>query len=230
MRARIFLATLALVATVGTGVAASAQGSSTERRFSARIDNEWFPLRPGTTYVYSGAKEGVPARDVVTVTHTTITIEGVPCRVVHDRLYLRGRLAERTSDWYSQDRLGNVWYFGEATAEVDRKGRVASTEGSWRAGGDGARPGILMLAHPRVGKTYRQEFYKGQAEDFARVVGVFRSLVGGGPQAVLTAEWTPLEPGNLDHKLYGRGIGTLVERAVKGPDEHLELQSVRRGT
>ena len=87
--------------------------------------------------MYRGVKDGRQARDVVTVAHATKTIDGVPCAVVQDRLYLGGRLEERTTDWYTQDRQGNVWYFGESTAELDRHGRVTSTEGSWRAGRDG---------------------------------------------------------------------------------------------
>ncbi len=199
-------------------------------RFSSRIDNQWFPLKPGTTYVYSGAEEGKRSRDVVRVTHVTITIAGVECRVVRDVLYLGGRLAERTTDWYAQDESGNVWYFGEQTAELDRRGRVTSTEGSWRTGEGGAKPGILMPARPQLGKAYRQEFYKGHAEDYARAVGIFRTVTAPGmSNALLTEEWSPLEPGVLDHKLYVRGIGNVVERTVKGGDEHLELQSVRRG-
>jgi hypothetical protein len=232
MRTRMILSTLALVAALGGGASASAQTSRDAldpARFSPRVDNEWFPLVPGTTYVYSGAKDGIPGRDVVTVTRATTTIAGVRCRVVRDRLYLRGRLAERTIDWYAQDRSGNVWYFGEATAELDKRGQVSSTEGSWRTGVGGARPGIVMLAHPKVGRSYRQELFKGQAEDHARVIGVFSSVTQGGAQAVLTEEWTPLEPGVLDHKLYTRGIGNIVERAVKGGAEYLELESVRRG-
>ena len=68
--------------------------------------------------------------------------------VVRDMLYLRGRLEERTTDWYSQDAKGNVWYFGEKTAELDKNGKVKSTAGSWTAGVAGARAGIFMFAHP----------------------------------------------------------------------------------
>jgi hypothetical protein len=209
---------VAAVAAAALAVAAPGQGPG---RFSAQVDNPWFPLTPGTTYVYTGVKDGKPARDVLTVTRQTRTIRGAPCVVVEDRLYLRGRLAERTTDWYSQDRQGNVWYFGEATAELDARGRVTSTEGSWQAGLDGAEPGIYMPAHPRVGQSGRQELYKGHAEDHFRVVGLFAN-------ALLTDEWTPLEPGALGRKLYVRGVGTVVERAVKGGDEYLELISVRR--
>ncbi|MGZ4396326.1 MAG: hypothetical protein ACXVZ2_13300, partial [Gaiellaceae bacterium] len=133
--------------------------------FVARVDNPWFPLTPGTTYFYTGVKDGHPSRVVTTVTHRTAVIAGVRCTVIDDRGYESGRLAERTTDWYAQDRLGNVWYFGESTAELDAKGRVTSTEGTWRAGVDGARAGIYMPAHPRVGQSYAQEFYKGHAQD-----------------------------------------------------------------
>jgi hypothetical protein len=232
MRTRIALTTLGLVLALGTGTTASARSSASAldpARFTTRIDNQWFPVIPGTTYVYTGIEGGARARDVVSVGRETITIAGVRCRVVHDRLYRRGKLAERTEDWYAQDRSGNVWYFGEDTAELDSKGHVTSTEGSWTAGVKGAKPGIVMLAHPVVGKSYRQEFFKGQAEDFARVIGVFRAIRGGGEaQTVLTEEWTPLEPGVLDHKLYARGIGNVVERTVKGGDDNLELTSLRR--
>src|SRR5262245_60987601 len=229
MRMPVLLTTLVLALALGAGASAQSSPTLDPARFTTRIDNEWFPVVPGTTYVYTGVEGGGPARDVLTVQRTTISIAGVRCRVVRDLLYRRGRLAERTSDWYAQDRSGNVWYFGEATAELDRKGRVTSTEGSWKTGVGAAKPGIVMLARPVVGRAYQQEFYKGQAEDFARVIGVFRRVLGGGPQTVLTEEWTPLEPGVLDHKLYARGIGNVVERTVKGGDDDLELTSIRRG-
>jgi len=197
--------------------------------FAARVDNPWFPLLPGSRYVYRGVKDGRPSRDVVTVAHRTATIDGVPCVVVDDRLYIRGHLAERTTDWYTQDRQGNVWYFGEDTAELDARGRVTSTEGSWRAGVDGARPGIFMRAHPRVGQGGQQEYLKGQAEDSYRVVALFRKVAAGsGPNALLTRETTPLEPGVVDHKLYVRGIGTVLEQTEKGGDERNELVSFTR--
>ncbi len=199
-------------------------------RFSARVDNQWFPLRPGTRYVYTGVKDGRPARDVVTVTHRTATIAGVPCVVVEDRLSLRGRLAERTTDWYSQDTRGNVWYLGERTAELDERGNVRSTSGSWQAGVHGARAGIYMPAQPRVGQSFQQEFSRGEAEDRFTVIGLFATVSGPRRRnALLTQESTPLEPGAIDHKLYVRGIGTVLEQAERGGNERLELVSVTRG-
>jgi len=191
--------------------------------FSTHVTNPWFPLEPGTRWVYTGVKDGKPSRDVVTATHATKTIDGVPCVAVHDILYLRGRLEERTTDWYSQDSKGNVWYFGENTAELDRHGHVTSTEGTWLTGVHGAKAGIFMPANPRVGQTGRQEFLKGHAEDHFKVVAIF------GNKMLLTQETTPLEPGVLDHKFYVRGIGTVLEQTEKGGNERNELVSVTRG-
>ena len=232
MNTKLLLLALAGILALAVGATASARTARSTidpSRFSTRIDNPWFPLVPGTTYVYAGVDGDMRSRDVVTVTHGTVSVTGIRCRVVRDLLYHDGRLAERTTDWYAQERSGDVWYFGEQTAELDAKGRVTSTEGSWQAGVSGARAGIIMLAHPRVGKAYQQEFFKGHAEDFARVIGLFRGVAGStSGTMLLTAEWTPLEPGVLDHKLYVRGLGDVVERTVKGGNEYLELQSVRR--
>ena len=191
--------------------------------FSAHVDNVWFPLRPGTRWIYTGVKDGSPSRDVVTVLHGTTKIDGVPVVAVHDLLYLRGRLEERTTDWYSQDSRGNVWYLGENTAELDKHGHVTTTEGTWKTGVHGAKAGIYMPAHPRVGQSGRQEFLKGHAEDFFKVVRLFAGRM------LLTEEWTPLEPGVLDHKFYVRGVGTVLEQTEKGGDERNELVSVTKG-
>ena len=199
---------------------------------SERVTNPWFPLKPGTTYVYRGVKDGKPARDVYTVSRSVTTIDGVRCAVVDDRLYLAGRLAERTTDWYTQDRAGNVWYYGESTAELDAAGKVTSTQGTWQTGRDGAKPGIFMPARPRVGLSFRQEYYKGHAEDHFRVLDLNSSVqtpAASSTHALLTQEWTPLEPGILDHKLYVRGVGTVLEQTERGGDERDELVSVTRG-
>jgi hypothetical protein len=198
-------------------------------RFSAHVDNPWFPLLRGTRWVYAGLKDGKPTRDIVTVTRQTKRIEGVPCIAVHDRLYMGGRLEERTTDWYSQDSHGNVWYFGENTAELDAHGHVTSTEGTWKAGVNGGQPGIYIPGHPRLGQTGLQEFLKGHAEDHFKIIGLFDTVAPPGKaNTLLTKEWTPLEPGVIDHKMYVRGIGTVLEQSQSGPNERNELISVRR--
>jgi hypothetical protein len=199
--------------------------------FSARVDNPWYPLVAGSTYVYRGVKDGHPSRDVLTATHRIETIDGVPCRVVEDRLYVSGYLGERTTEWYSQDAQGNVWYFGENTAELTKSGHVTSTSGTWRAGVDGAKPGVFMFAHPVIGQAGQQELYKGQAQDQFRVLSLHASVAVpyiSSTKALLTREWTPLEPGVIDHKLYVRGIGTVLEQTVKGGSERAALVSFKR--
>jgi hypothetical protein len=223
----------ALLMLLGAGTAFAQLSTQSKRLgFRARVTNPWFPLRPGSVYHYRGVKDAQPSTEVMTVTHRIKVIDGARCVVVSDLLYLRGRLAERTTDWYTQDSKGNVWYFGEKTAELDAKGRVKTTSGSWMAGVNGAKPGIFMFSRPRVGVWARQEYYKGEAEDHFKVLSMHTSVSVpyiSSTHAMLTKEWTPLEPGVIDHKYYVRGIGTVLERTAKGPLERNELVSFRRG-
>jgi hypothetical protein len=218
-------AALLALAVVAAGCGA---GHQTQSRFSARVTNPWFPLVPGSVYRYRGVKDGEPSREVMRVTHRTRTIDGAQTVAVSDLLYLRGKLEERTTDYYSQDTDGNVWYFGEDTAELDRNGNVKDTSGSWLTGKDGARPGIFMYARPQVGQSARQEFLKGEAEDHFQVVRLGQHVTVPFKRfgnVLLTKEWTPLEPGVLDHKFYARGIGTVLEQTVHGGNERNELVS-----
>jgi hypothetical protein len=235
-RAAVLAVAACLCAACGSGgnrSSAAVQAPASEpRTFVRKIDNPWLPFKPGTVWVYRGVKDGKASRDVVRVTTATRLIDGVRCTAVSDRLYLRGKLAERTTDWYAQDSRGNVWYYGEATAELDKSGRVTSTEGSWRSGVGGAKPGLVMPAHPRVGQSARQEYYKGHAEDHFQVLSLSATVrvpYVASKHALLTKEWTPLEPDVLDHKVYVRGIGMVEEREVKGGDEHAALVSLRHG-
>src|SRR4051794_39862183 len=132
-------------------------------RFVEVIDNPWMPWPRGTTWVFTGKTEDGTERTVVTVTDKTKVVQGVRTVVVHDVVHVDGKLLEDTDDWYAQDTAGNVWYFGEDTKEYD--GAKVDTSGSWEAGVDGAKAGIVMLAEPAPGKAYRQEYDKGEAED-----------------------------------------------------------------
>lgn len=238
MRRAVVLTTAALVlAGAGTAVATrdSAAMPGSPAGFtstSARVTNAWFPLKPGTIAVYAGVKDRLSAVDVFKVTRKTQVIDGVRCVVIDDRLYLAGRQAERTTDWYAQDKAGNVWYFGEATEELNPNGTIKSTAGSFQAGRNGARQGIFMPAKPRVGASGQQEFSKGNAEDHFKILSLSAQIStpgGSSRRALLTQETTPLEPGVLDHKTYLRGIGTVLEATIRGGDERLELVSFNRG-
>jgi hypothetical protein len=239
------MATLAVAATVAAGASTEAaiagQGPPAPKAShfghgSNRITNPWFPLARGSVYVYDGQKDGKQARDVMTVTRRTRTIAGIRAAVVADRLFLNGILAERTTDWYAQDRRGTVWYLGEATAELDANGKVTSTEGSFLNGRDGAKGGIFMPAHPRVGYSGQQESFKGQAEDRFRILDMATSVntpAVSSQNAMLTEEKTPLEPAVVDHKYYVQGIGTVKEQQVAGAQpgqgEETQLVSFKAG-
>jgi hypothetical protein len=198
-------------------------------QFGPNVTNPWFPLRPGTTYVYAGTKDGQRAIDVFAVSSKTRIIDGVRTRVVNDRLYLNGVLHERTTDYYAQDRCGNVWYFGEDTAELDAHGRVVSRDGSFHAGVAHAQPGVFMQAKPELGRRFRQEWSPGNAEDQFKVISRNASTTvpaGTFRHALRTQETTALEPAVVDNKYYARGIGQVLEVAVKGPLERLSLVDV----
>ena len=175
--------------------------------FTTTIDNQYFPLKPGTTFYYDGGAE----RDQMTVTSDTKKVMGVECVVVNDKAWENGKLIEQTYDWFAQDKEGNVWYFGEDTKEYEN-GKVTSTKGSWEAGVDGAKPGIIMQADPKVGESYRQEYYPGEAMDLARVLSIDASVTvpyGSFDHVLETKEWTPLQPGFFEKKYDVRGVGPL---------------------
>ena len=144
--------------------------------------------------------------------------DGVVARVVHDESRERGVPVEITDDYYAQDAKGTVWYMGEATTAYE-KGKPASTEGSWEAGVDGARPGVIMPAHPKVGMAYRQEFLKGHAEDHAKIVSLNERVkvpLRRFRHTLMTLETTPLEPDVLEAKFYARGVGRGARHRAVG--------------
>lgn len=198
--------------------------------FVKRIDNPYFPLRPGTTFRLRGADEDGKVKESITVTRRHKVILGVRMTVVRDVGYVNGKLDEFTYDWYAQDHSGNVWYFGEDTAQYEN-GKVVSTEGSWEAGVDGARAGIIMPGGPKVSDAGRQEFYKGEAEGMFWVVATGetkRVPLGRFDKVVRILEWSPLEPEIVIEKHYAPGVGLLSERALSGETELVELVRVRR--
>jgi hypothetical protein len=198
--------------------------------FVARVDNRYFALQPGTRFIYRGTEDGQPEKVVTDITRRQKTILGVKVVVVLDRVFLGGALKEQTLDWYAQDQDGNVWYFGEDSKEFEN-GRVISTAGSWEAGKNGARAGVIMLAHPHVGQSYHQEFAAGVAEDMARVLSVNAKVsvpFGSFKHCLKTAETTPLEPGAKEIKVHCPGVGFVKGDDVSGGTAHSVLTDIIR--
>jgi hypothetical protein len=203
-----------------------------------RIDNDYFPLVPGTTRTYVAETEDGVETIVVEVLDETREVMGVTCRVVRDRGFLDDILIEDTHDWYAQDDDGNVWYMGEEVDNYnyDDEGNLVDVthEGAWEAGKDVAsvgavaQPGYLMRASPAPGDTYHQEYYKGKAEDMAEVVALNVSVtLGAGTNysCLQTRDFTPLEPDLNEYKYYAPGVGVVLEEPAGG-GERVELVSI----
>ena len=232
MRTRI----LALAAVLLTGVVVWMPGSEPATAtvnpadFSAPVANPYFPLRPGTVFVYNGTEGPDRLVEHLRVTRRTKDIQGVTTIVIHDVLYANGTLQEKTTDWYADDNSGSAWYFGEHTALYDHQGHVTSREGSWQAGVNGGVAGIIMPADPKPTDAYRQEFLAGHAEDQAWIVarhGRAHLPIGHLRNVVRSYEWTRLEPNVLSLKLYAPHLGIVQEADVAGGEEFLQLVAVR---
>ena len=199
--------------------------------FSTTIDNPYWPMPVGATWhVHVSNPQGESLQETIRVTDQTKRIaDGVTARVVRDVVYDRGKPSEITDDWYAQDAEGNIWYFGENTATVENGKK--DTSGSFEAGKNGADAGIAMAAHPTVGLTYREEYYKGHAEDRSKVLALDQQVeapAGHFTGAILTDDYSPLEPKVSEYKLYAKGVGPVVAVSVSGESEREDLVSYRR--
>jgi hypothetical protein len=194
--------------------------------FTTRIDNPYWPMPVGARWgVRVTNPQGELLNETITVTDQTKKIaDGVTARVVKDIVYDHGKPAEITDDWYAQDKDGNIWYFGENTAEIHNGKR--DTSGSFEAGRNGADAGIAMPAHPSVGLTYREEYYKGHAEDRSKVLALDQQVqapAGHFTGAILTDDYSPIEPDVSEYKLYARGVGPVVAVSVSGENDREDL-------
>jgi hypothetical protein len=196
--------------------------------------NPYFPLAIGSQWEFRSADEVIK----VQVRNATKLIDDVRCVVVRDEVTVNGALTEGTNDWFAQARDGAVWYCGEETATYEtfsgdrpRAPEVAGIDGSFKAGREGDKPGIIFPASPAPGLVYREESSLGNAEDAARVLAVdytygkrpaldklvprkLAMLLCAG-NCVVTENFSQLEPGVIERKYYAPGIGVFLET---GPD------------
>jgi hypothetical protein len=194
--------------------------------FVSSVTNSFMPLLPGTKFIYHEQTNERTEINEVTVTTDSLRIIGVKCVVVTDVLTNeKGEIQESTIDWYAQDKDGNVWYFGEDTKEYEN-GKMLSTAGTWKAGVNGAQPGIVMPGKPLFGIPYRQEYLFNEAEDMGKIVSNSETVTvpyGTFNNCIMTEEWSPLEPGVIEQKYYASGTGNIKTIMIKGGNEVTEL-------
>ena len=192
--------------------------------------NPYFPLAPGHRWEYRGGTESIE----VEVTDETKLVQGVTCIVVRDRVTDDGDLVEDTDDWFAHAQNGDVYYCGEEVKDFEsfdgddpRRPELVSIDGSFKAGRNGAKPGIRFPGAPTPGRVYRQEFSLGTAEDVAQVLSSTYGF-GNDPEldrlvprtlaellcagdCVVTKDFSPLEPDAVERKYHAPGIGTFLE-------------------
>jgi len=204
--------------------------------FSTKIDNPYWPMRPGNRWVYSETdSEGKRENVVVVVTDKTKMIaNGVEARVIRDTVSEKGVPVEVTDDWFAQDNAGNIWYLGEYVTNYEN-GKVVDHEGSFEAGVDGAQAGVAMPANPEPGVSYRQEYLEGEAEDEGAVITVGQEQVQVpfgffDKDVLMTRDLVPLEPKVQELKFYAPGVGPLLSVHTDGAGGRAALTSFTEGT
>lgn len=211
------------------------------------INNPYYPLKPGTIYVYEAEGQDAETGEInretnrVAVTFQTKNIAGVTSTVIRDTVWANGFLEEDTDDWYAQDTDGNVWYLGEATTayKFDDKGNFigTSTQGAWEAGVNDALPGYIMEANPQINDNYYQEFaINDGAFDQAQVISRNRTVStksGNYSNVLQTYDSTQIEP-VTEFKYYAQGIGQVAAgeglNAALKPELAHELVSINSVT
>jgi hypothetical protein len=203
--------------------------------FSLEIDNPYWPMKPGSRWVFRETNtKGTSTRVVLEVTDKTKKVaNGIEARVVHDAATENGAPAEITDDWYAQDKDGNIWYFGEAVDNYEN-GKLVDHKGSWEAGVNGAQAGVAMPANPKPGMTYRQEYSKGVAEDDGAVVTVGKEKVEVpfgffNKNVLMTRDTAAIEPRVEELKFYAPNVGPILSVHTDGDGGRAELLSYKTG-
>ncbi len=188
--------------------------------FSLTSTNPYYPLIVGNASVLEGTEDGQLIRVERVVLPDTEIVDGVETHVLEAREFIDGALYEVARNFYVEASDGTVCYFGE---DVDfyENGAVVNHDGSWRAGVDGAKPGIIMPASPAVGDGYYQENAPGIALDMGRVAAVGLSDTFGGtsyPDVIRVMDSNPIDdedPCEEEEKLYVPGVGEAADTSKR---------------
>lgn len=197
--------------------------------FVSNVNNKYFTLMPGKKFIYEKRNDEGLERIEIVIRSETKKVMGIATTVVWDKVFLNNELVEDTRDWYAQDKEGNVWYFGEVVDNYEN-GKLKDHKGSWEAGVDGAKPGIIMLTNPQVGRSYRQEYYKGEAEDMADILAFGKKVAvpyKTFENCLQTRDWSMIDQSANEYKYYCPSVGFVVlEESVKRGQGKVELVNV----
>lgn len=206
---------------------------------SPRIDNQWFPLRPGMQFTTTGEvtdADGTKAHTVVhTVTGLTKVIDGVKTLVMWDRDYSDGVLAESELAFFAQSDDGDVWLFGEYPEEYE-DGKLIGAPSTFISGIDRARAGIAMQARPHRNTPAYVQAYAPKVDFLDCGDVLYKHLrvcvpTGCYNDVMVIDEYNPLEPPSAGHqrKYYSAGTGLVKVTAAGGESqEFMDLVKIKK--
>jgi hypothetical protein len=214
------IAAAGLASALGIGPAGQASDQSWTDQFGVEKGelastgrNPYFVLEAGYRLTLADRDQQL----VITVLDDTKVVDGVETRVVEERESKKGAVVEVSRNYYAiSKRTNNVYYFGEDT-DIYRDGKVVKHEGSWLAGVNGARFGLMMPGTPLIGSRYYEEIAPGVAMDrgqVASIAGSLKTRAGSFTNVLRIEETTPLERGEHELKLYAPGVGLLQDEAL----------------
>jgi hypothetical protein len=196
-------------------------------KFKATGINPFFILKPGYQLVLESEDE----KSVETVLCDTkwINFDGrwIKTRVVEERAFEEENLIEISRNYFAICKKTNaVYYFGEASRdcpngfdENDECTGEESTEGSWEAGVNGARPGLIMLGTPVKGGRYFQEIAEFDgAVDRGEIVDVGFEM-GERSDCIEINDTNPTDDPPVcdlgaDVKIYCPGVGLVQDQEL----------------
>lgn len=188
-------------------------------RLGPRGVNKYFiPLKTGSFLRFEGEEDGEAKALLISVLKRTKKVAGVRCAVVREMEWTDGEITEISWNYFAIcPRCNDVFYFGE-DVDIYEDGEVASHDGAWLAGVNGAKPGLIMPGRPLNGARYYQEIAAGVALDRAEHLGdkaTVETPAGTFQNCLFVAETTPLEPGHVSLEHYARGVGLIHDGALK---------------
>ncbi len=187
-----------------------------ECNFSSIGSNDYMILKPGHQLILEGKENGTNVQLTITVLNETKTVNGVETRIIEEKETEDGELSEVSKNYFAICKPNNdIFYFGEVV-DFYENGKVTNHEGSWEAGINDSKAGIVMPGKVELNSKYYQEIAPGVAEDRAEIISITETVntpAGTFDKVIKTEETNPLEPNSKDYKFYAQGLGFIMEES-----------------